>query len=116
MQIPVVELMAIALFFISFFGLITGKRALKSIIFILLMQTAVVMFFLSIGYADGIRPPIGERLENPQYAADPLPQALMLTAIIIAISVVAVNITMLMTLLRKYGTTNWDTLKNESKR
>ena len=116
MQIEIVEFFSIALFFISFFGLIVSRKAVKSIVFILIMQTAVVMFFLSIGYSEGIMPPIGESLENPQYAADPLPQALMLTAIIIAISVVAVSITMLMTLFRKYNTTDWDTLKNESKR
>jgi len=116
MQVETVELFSIALFFISFFGLITSKKAIKSIVFILIMQSAVVMFFLSIGYSDGILPPIGDRLENPQHAADPLPQALMLTAIIIAISVVAVNITMLMTLFRKYRTTDWDTLKNKSTR
>ena len=111
-----VEFLSIALFFISFFGLITSRKAVKSIVFILIMQSAVVMFFLSIGYYDGILPPIGDLLENPQYTADPLPQALMLTAIIIAISVVAVNITMLMTLFRKYGTTCWDALRKESKR
>ena len=114
MQIGSVEFFSIALFFVSFFGLIISKKAVKSIIFILIMQSSVVMFFLSIGYSDGILPPIGERLANPQYAADPLPQALMLTAIIIAISVVAVNITMLMTLFRKHRTTDWDTLKNNS--
>ena len=116
MQFEIVELFSILLFFVSFFGLIISKKAVKSIVFILIMQTAVVMSFLSIGYFDGILPPIGENLEYPQYVADPLPQALMLTAIIIAISVVAVNITMLMTLFRKYKTTDWDELKTESKR
>ena len=109
-----VELFSILMFFVGFYGLITSKNIVKSIIFILILQTGVVMFFLSIGYVDGILPPIGENIEQGQPIADPLPQALMLTAIIIAISVVAVNITMLMTLFRKFKSTDWDTLKKEN--
>ena len=111
-----VEVLPIVMFFVSFYGLITSKRAVKSIIFILMLQTAVVMFFLSIGYFEGVMPPVGNVLETPQYAADPLPQGLMLTAIVISISVAAVNITMLMTLFRKHKTTDWDTLKKENVR
>jgi len=104
------------MFFVAFYGLIISKNAVRSIIFILLLQTAVVMFFLGIGYVDGILPPIGENIASGQQIADPLPQALMLTAIIIAISVVAVNITMLMTLFRKVKSTDWDILRKENKK
>lgn len=117
MDIQMVQFLAIILFFISIFGLISSKKALKSIVFTLLLQTAVVMFFLGIGYSEDTLPPIGiyvADLEQVAAVADPLPQALMLTAIIIAISVVAVNITMLMTLFRKFKSTDWDTLKKEN--
>ena len=103
------------MFFVSFYGLITSKKAIKSIVFILLLQTSVVMFFLSIGYSDGVLPPMAGSIERYGYVADPLPQALMLTAIIIGISVAAVNITMLMTLFRKYKTTDWNAIKEKSK-
>jgi multicomponent Na+:H+ antiporter subunit C len=42
--------------------------------------------------------------------ADPFPQALMLTAIIIGVSVTAINITMLNTLFRKFKTLDWKTM------
>ena len=117
MNFETVELFAIILFFVSFYGLITSKKALKSIAFTLLLQTAVVMFFLGIGYTENILPPIGENVMNPDsvaFVADPLPQALMLTAIIIGVSVSAINIVMLMTLFRKHKTTDWDTIKKEN--
>ncbi|MCL2579411.1 MAG: cation:proton antiporter subunit C [Oscillospiraceae bacterium] len=117
MNFEIVELFSIILFFISFFGLITSKKALKSIVFTLLLQTAVVMFFLSIGFGENILPPIGEYVANPDYVhrvADPLPQALMLTAIIIGVSVSAINIVMLMTIFRKHKTTDWDIIKKEN--
>ena len=116
MSFNAVEIFPIALFFVSFYGMITSKKAVKSIVFILIMQTSVVMFFLGTGYVDGIMPPIGDTLASPRYAADPLPQGLMLTAIVISISVVAVNITMLMTLFRKCKSTDWDVIKNKNMR
>jgi len=104
------DLFAVGLFFLSFFGLITSRNIIKCIIFILLMQTAVIMFWLFLGASSGTTPPIidsPELMENIAVISDPLPQALMLTAIIIGISVVAINITMVNTLFRKHNTTDW---------
>jgi len=106
------EYFAIALFFISFYGLITSRNIIKSVISIGLMEIAVVMFLLSIGYFEGIRPPIGENLNN---TADPLPQAMVITAIVIGITVTAVNLTMLISLYRQDKSTDWDIVKDIAK-
>ena len=105
------EIFPIVLFFISFFGMITSNNIIKSIVFILLMQTSVVMFWLIVGGAMGTMPPIGAYHPDPDMISDPLPQALMLTAIIIGISVTAINITMLNTLFRTYQTADWQTME-----
>ena len=107
------EFFAIALFFLSFFGLITGRNIIKSIVAIGLMEIAAVMFLLSFGFFDGIRPPIGVNLEDN--VADPLPQALVITAIIIGITITAVNLTMLISLYRQYKTTDWRKVKVRAK-
>jgi len=106
-----VELITIIMFFIAFFGLITGKSVIKGIISIVIMEIAVIMFFLSIGFSRGILPPIGDVTGN---VADPLPQALVITAIIIGVSVTAVNLTMLIALYRKLKTTEWDILRKRN--
>ena len=119
-NIGVVELVSIMMLFISFYALITGRTIIKSIIAIGLMETSVVMFLLSIGYQDGMRPPIGDALGNiagtlPEalaMVADPLPQALTITAIVIGVAAAAINLTMLITLCREYRTTDWDTVKS----
>ena len=106
------EVFSIIMFFICIFGLITCNNIVKSIIFALMMQTAVIMFWLTIGR--GTVPPIihdAALLEYTHYIADPLPQALMLTAIIIGISVSAVIITMLNTLFRKHLMTDWKAME-----
>ena len=113
MNATVVELFCILMFFIGFFGLITSKNVIKSIVFMSLMEMAVIMFFLGIGFRSGLLPPIGVDL-NPAYVADPLPQAMMITAVIIAMSVTAVNVIMLMTIFRKHKTADWDLIKQKS--
>lgn len=111
MNLNILELLAVLVFFIGFYGVITGKNIIKSIVSIGVMEMAVVVFFLSFGYSSGVTPPIGSNLEN---AADPLPQALVITAIIIGITVSAVNITMLISLSRKDETTDWDELRKKN--
>ena len=110
MPFHMLEIAPVALFFISFYGMITSKKIINSIVFISVMEMAVVLFFLSIGFRTGMLPPIGENLERS--FADPLPQALMITAIIIGLAVTAVNLTMLITLCRQYKTTDWDAAKS----
>jgi multicomponent Na+:H+ antiporter subunit C len=100
------------MFFIGFAGLITSKSIVKAIISTIIIEMAVVFFFLSLGFSNNIRPPIGHDLTN---VADPLPQALVLTAIIIGVAVTAVNLTMLIAIYRKLKTTEWDKLEKSSR-
>ena len=112
MGLDFVELAAIVMFFIGYIGLITSKSVVKAIIATIVIEMAVVFFFLSLGFRSGIRPPIGQEMVN---VADPLPQALVLTAIIIGVAVTAVNLTMLIAIYRRQKTTDWDKLKLNSK-
>jgi len=117
MDIHILEIVPILLFFISFFGLISSDNIIKSIVLVMLMQTAVIMFWLGVGARHGNLPPIFEDVNyitDPGAIADPLPQALMLTAIIIGIAVTAIIITLLNALFRKYGTVEWSVMQEET--
>ena len=111
MNAGAIELSAVVMFFIGFYGVITSKNIIKSIITIGLMEAAVVVFFLSIGFVPGSLPPIGHDLVT---AADPLPQSVVLTAIIIGLAVVAVNLTILITLMRQSNSAEWDVVKSQN--
>jgi len=120
MRIEPAEMFAVVMFFIAFYGLITSRNILKSVVFVVVMEVAAIMFFLSIGYRAGIRAPIGPNLEGLDmgqymYVADPFPQALMITAIVIGLSVTTVMLVMTITMIRKYETTDWDTIKARAK-
>ncbi|MCL2170721.1 MAG: cation:proton antiporter subunit C [Defluviitaleaceae bacterium] len=109
-----IEIAAIAMFFIGLYGAIITRNMIKSIIFTVLMESAVIMFFLGLGARGGLLPPIGENLAYYDNLADPLPQALMITAIIIGLSVTAINIVMVISLFRKHRSTDWATVRKAS--
>lgn len=115
-HLHVFDVFPIILFFISFFGLITTRNIVKSIIMSVLLQTAVIMFWLGVAARAGTVPPIFEHYAHAeaQEISDPLPQALMLTAIIIGIAITAINITLLNSLYRKYKTLKWDEMAEKA--
>lgn len=102
------ETVGIILFFIGVYGMVARRNILKTIISLCIIQGAIILFFIS---NDGIAAPIGRVV--PAGAADPVPQALMLTAIVVGISVTAVSLTMFITLYHKYGSTNWNKVKRK---
>ena len=112
MNDTLVELFSVVLFFVGFYGIISSKGVIKSIVSISVMEVSLVVFFLSIGFKPGMKPPIGQEIVN---AADPLPQALVITAIIIGVALTSVNLTMLISLSRQYNATEWDFLSNVSR-
>ena len=111
MRLEILDIFIAVAFFVSYYGLITSRGVIKSIVSIVVMEMSVIMFFLSIGYNSRTLPPIGVDTAN---AADPLPQALVITAIIIGVAVTAVNLTMLISLCRQFQATEWDILKKKS--
>ncbi|MCL1996939.1 MAG: cation:proton antiporter subunit C [Defluviitaleaceae bacterium] len=108
------ELLPIALFFIAIFGLITANNAIKSVIYMIMLNGAVIIYWIALGSRVGTIPPILETVYHVELHfyefADPVPQALMITTIIIGFCVTAVNIIMLNTLHRRYKTTDWNTM------
>lgn len=107
------ETVGIALFIIGLYGLLARRNIIKTVISLGIIQAGIILFFLSINFTSESQPPIG--IENT-VIADPLPQALMITAIVIGVAVTAVALTMFMTLYHRYGTTNWlKIIKKEEK-
>lgn len=96
-------MIAIALFCIGIYGLIARRNILKTVISFGIIQSAIILFFLNINYEENALPPI----EQTTNIADPMPQALMITAIVIGVAVTAVSLTMFISLYHHYGTTNW---------
>ncbi len=102
------EHVAIVLFFIGLTGMIRSRRILKTIVCLGIMDVSAVLFYLTMFAQTTNVVPIGVEGEN---AADPLPQALMITAIVIGLAVTAVALVMFINIYHRYGTSNWETLQ-----
>ncbi len=99
------ETTAILLFFMGLVGIISSRRMLKTIISIAVMQVGSVLFFVTMFATPQDVAPIGV---SSGLVSDPLPQALMITAIVIGVAVTAVSLVMFINLYHRYGTSHWD--------
>ena len=95
-------------FVIGLYCAITKKNLIKIIIGLTIMEYAVNLFLILLGYKNNGTAPIIEKNTDIfmflERSVDPLPQALVLTSIVIGIGVVALAIAICIRLYQKYGT------------
>ncbi len=103
------ENVAILLFFIGLYGIFSSRRMLKTIVSIAIMEVAVVTFYLTMGATPEDVAPINVTAAQQSLVgvADPLPQALMITAIVIGVAVTATALCMFIHLYHLYGNSDW---------
>ncbi len=94
---------SIVLFIIGFHTMLTHNNLIKKIIGMNIMDTSIFLFFVAIGYVRGGRAPILEPGAGHAYI-NPLPSALILTGIVVAVSVTAYALSLVVKLYRHYGT------------
>ena len=107
----------ILLMMIGFYAMISKKNLIKKLIGMNIFQTAVILFFISIGVKKGATLPIafpayGEALTVIQASqhVNPLPHVLMLTAIVVMISTTGVALAIVLRIYHAYGTVDEDEL------
>lgn len=97
--------MAFAVFLVGFYGLIRSSNVIKSIISLNVIQTSLVLLFINLATNSGQGIPIvGIAKAAP---VDPLPQALMITAIVIGASITALSLMLTVKIFHYYGTLDW---------
>ncbi|PAB57039.1 sodium:proton antiporter [Anaeromicrobium sediminis] len=97
---------SIILFGIGFTMLLLHNNIIKKIIGMNIMDTAIFLFFIAKGYVHGKDAPI-IRGTAAGYI-DPVPSALMLTGIVVAVSVTAFLLALTVRLYKAYGTVELD--------
>ena len=103
-----VFILCFALFLIGLYCAVVKKNIVKIVIGLAIMEASVNLFLILLGYKkDGIAPIIDKNtnmLDFLSRSVDPLPQALVLTAIVIGLGVIALAIALCIRLYEKYGT------------
>ncbi len=99
-------LVAVAVLMVTgLFGLLTKRNLIKILISVSILETAVNLFFILIGYSNGKGAPIFSKAGlTASNMVDPLPQALVLTAIVIGVAVLALGLSIVIRLYEHYGT------------
>jgi len=97
-------LLDIILFLIGLYALITKRNLIKKVIGFGIMEYAVNLLFILIGYRMGGEAPILSEGMKAANFVDPLPQALVLTAIVIGLGTTALMVGLCIRLYQHYGT------------
>lgn len=95
----ILESFVFATVLIGFFGIILKKNLMMKIISMDVMSTGVIAFYVLVASRSGLFTPILFERETVTYA-DPVPQAVILTAIVIGFSIQALMLVGVMKLAR----------------
>ena len=93
---------------IGLYGMVVKKNVVKIVISLAIMEYGINMLLILIGYRAGspTQPPIIDRTTDMAAFApvDPLPQALVVTSIVISLGVLALMVAVCIRLYERYGT------------
>jgi multicomponent Na+:H+ antiporter subunit C len=93
------EACVLATIFCGFFGIILKRNLVMKIVSMDVMSTGVIAYYVLIASRNGLFTPILADIKNRAYA-DPVPQAVILTAIVIGFSIQALMLVGVMKLAR----------------
>lgn len=98
-----IYMLTIILFFLGMFGMTTCGNYMKKLMCMNIMQVAVIFFFLCLGQKNGGTIPVSlEGFFDADDYINPLPHALMLTAIVVSLGTTGVGLALLMRIKEKY--------------
>jgi len=96
--------LCLVLFCIGLYGVLRKRNLVKIIIGLGIIEYAMNLFFVLLGYRFHGRAPIVAQDQSILNMVDPLPQALVLTSIVIGLGTTALLISIAVRIYEKYGT------------
>ena len=104
----IIYLLCFVLFGIGLYAVVVKKNLIKIIVGVVIMEYSMNLFLVLIGYRKGGVAPIIDKEtvieEFVRLSVDPLPQAMVLTSIVIGLGVIALMVSVCIRLYEKYGT------------
>ncbi len=97
---------SIVLMLIGFYAMIAKDNLIKKIIGLNIFQTAIFLFYISLGdITGGTEPIVSEEMIAQGYVyVNPLPHVLILTAIVVGVATTAVALALVILMYEEYGT------------
>lgn len=97
-------ILCLGLFCIGLYCVLRKRNIIKIIIGLGIIEYAINLFFVLVGYRMHGRAPILAKDQAITNMVDPIPQALVLTSIVIGLAVTALIVAIAIRLYEKYGT------------
>ena len=109
--------LVLILMFLGMFGMIIANNYMKKMMAMNVMQVAVILFFLCFAQKTGGMIPILNGITtDPNLYINPLPHALMLTAIVVSLGTTGVAIALLMRIKETYDSVEEDDILRRADR
>lgn len=94
----------VVLIAVGAYALIFKRNLIKIAIGLTIVESGVNLFLITLGYREGGGAPIYTNLPSGKGMVLPVPQALTLTSIVIGVAVLALILSLIIRIYRKYGT------------
>jgi len=96
----------IILMLIGFYAMTAKDNLIKKVIGLSIFQTAIFLFYISLGdVTGGTEPIVSDEIISKGYIyVNPLPHVLILTAIVVAVATLAVALALVIRIYEEYGT------------
>lgn len=90
---------------VGIYGVATSKNIIKSVFSVTIIEAGTILLFLNLAAYEGGLIPIMKELGID--VVDPLPQALMITAIVIGSSITSLALMLCIKIFHHYGSIEW---------
>lgn len=101
---------SVVLFCIGLYAMVVKTNLIKKLIGLNIMETAVFAFIVTSGMVPGGQAPIVTEQAHAPFSS-PLPHALILTGIVVAVSTTALALSLIIRIYRQRGTIEADELR-----
>ncbi|MBU0502400.1 MAG: cation:proton antiporter subunit C [bacterium] len=95
---------SVIIILIGLYGVLTKRNLIKMVMSLYVMNSGVILFFVSIAFIQGAQAAIFE--DGNRLMVDPLPQAVMLTGIVIGLVITSLALALTLRIFEKYKTLN----------
>ncbi len=99
-----IYLLSLVLLGVGLYCVLVKRNLIKIVVGIIIMEYGVNLIFILFGYRAEGRAPILDQSQEITNMVDPLPQALVLTAIVIGLATTALMVAIAVRLYDRYGT------------
>lgn len=94
----------ILIMMIGLYGVMAKSNLVKKILSLAIFQTGILVFYISVGKVEGGTGPVAVPDGMEAVYSNPLPHALMLTAIVVGVATMAVGLAIVINIRQAYGT------------